>query len=83
VAEAGRDVVLVEQGYHTNRLHPREDEMMPFYEDMGQRATVDQSILILQGKTSAARPCTTSATAYRLRRFSNGNGNGLRTWPRD
>jgi choline dehydrogenase-like flavoprotein len=53
LAEAGRDVVLLEQGgYYTKEdFTQREDEMMPLlYEEMGQRATVDQSILILQGK---------------------------------
>ena len=54
LAEAGRDVVLLEQGGHYTKddFTQREDEMMPLlYEDMGQRATVDQSIVILQGKT--------------------------------
>jgi choline dehydrogenase-like flavoprotein len=53
LAEAGRDVVLLEQGgYHTKEdFTQREDEMMPLlYEDMGQRMTTDQSILILQGR---------------------------------
>ncbi len=53
LAEAGRDVVLLEQGGHYTKddFTQREDEMMPLlYEDMGQRATVDQSILILQGR---------------------------------
>jgi len=54
LAEAGRDVVLLEQGGHYTKedFTQREDEMMPLlYEDMGQRATVDQSILILQGRS--------------------------------
>lgn len=53
LAQAGRDVVMLEQGgYHTKEdFTQREDEMMPLlYEDMGQRATVDQTILILQGR---------------------------------
>ncbi len=53
LAEAGRDVILLEQGgYYTKAdFTQREDEMMPLlYEDMGQRATVDQSIIILQGR---------------------------------
>jgi choline dehydrogenase-like flavoprotein len=53
LAEAGRDVVLLEQGGHYTRadFNQREDDMMPLlFEDMGQRMTVDQSILILQGK---------------------------------
>jgi len=53
LAEAGRDVVVLEQGgYYTKEdFTQREDEMMPLlYEDMGQRATVDQSIIILQGR---------------------------------
>src|SRR5262244_2296874 len=53
LAEAGRDVVLLEQGGHYTKADftQREDEMMPMlYEDMGQRATVDQSIIILQGR---------------------------------
>jgi choline dehydrogenase-like flavoprotein len=53
LAAAGRDVVVLEQGgYFTKEdFTQREDEMMPLlYEDMGQRATVDQSIIILQGR---------------------------------
>ncbi|MFN8644941.1 MAG: NAD(P)-dependent oxidoreductase, partial [Candidatus Binatia bacterium] len=53
LAAAGRDVVVLEQGGHYTKADftQREDEMMPLlYEDMGQRATVDQSILILQGR---------------------------------
>jgi choline dehydrogenase-like flavoprotein len=53
LAEAGRDVVLLEQGGHYTKddFTQREDEMMPLlYEDMGQRATVDQTIVILQGR---------------------------------
>jgi len=52
LAEAGRDVVILEQGgYHTKAdFSQREEEMMPLlFEDMGQRATDDQSVLILQG----------------------------------
>src|SRR4029453_8143524 len=48
-----RDVVLLEQGGHYTKddFTQREDEMMPLlYEDMGQRATVDQTIVILQGR---------------------------------
>jgi choline dehydrogenase-like flavoprotein len=53
LAEAGRDVVVLEQGgYYTKEdFTQREDEMMPLlYEDMGQRATVDQTIMIMQGR---------------------------------
>jgi len=53
LAAAGRDVVLLEQGgYHTKEdFTQREDEMMPLlYEEMGQRATDDRSVLILQGR---------------------------------
>lgn len=53
LAEAGRDVVLLEQGaYHTKEdFTQREDEMMPIlFEDLGQRATDDQALLILQGR---------------------------------
>jgi choline dehydrogenase-like flavoprotein len=53
LAEAGHDVVLLEQGgyYTKNDFTQREDEMMPLlYEDMGQRATVDQTVMILQGR---------------------------------
>mgnify|MGYP002624141221 CR=1 FL=1 len=52
LAEAGRDVVLLEQGGHHTKADfvQREEEMMPMlFEDMGQRATDDQSVLILQG----------------------------------
>jgi len=54
LAEAGRDVVLLEQGgYFTKEdFTQREDEMMPLlYEDMGQRSTVDRSVIILQGRS--------------------------------
>jgi choline dehydrogenase-like flavoprotein len=53
LAEAGRDVILLEQGGHYTKddFTQREDEMMPLlYEDMGQRATTDGSIIILQGR---------------------------------
>jgi choline dehydrogenase-like flavoprotein len=53
LAQAGRDVVVVEQGGHYTKEHftQREDEMMPLlFEEMGQRATADQSIMILQGR---------------------------------
>ena len=53
LAEAGRDVVLLEQGGHYTKedFTQREDEMMPLlYEDMGQRATIDQTVMILQGR---------------------------------
>lgn len=53
LAEAGRDVVVLEQGGHYTKedFTQREDEMLPLlYEDMGQRATTDQSILVLQGR---------------------------------
>lgn len=53
LAEAGRDVVVLEQGGHYTKEHftQREDEMMPLlFEEMGQRATADQSIVILQGR---------------------------------
>ncbi len=53
LAEAGRDVVMLEQGgyYTKDDFTQREDEMMPLlYEDMGQRMTVDQTIGIMQGR---------------------------------
>jgi choline dehydrogenase-like flavoprotein len=53
LAEGGRDVVVLEQGGHYTKddFTQREDEMMPLlYEDMGQRATTDGSIVILQGR---------------------------------
>src|SRR2546425_9243909 len=53
LAEAGRDVIVLEQGgyYTKDDFTQREEEMMALlYEDMGQRATVDQSIIILQGR---------------------------------
>ena len=53
LAEAGRDVIVLEQGGHYTKddFTQREDEMMPLlYEDMGQRATTDGSIVILQGR---------------------------------
>src|SRR6185436_6929164 len=53
LAEAGRDVVLLEQGGHHTKedFTQREDEMMPLlYEDMGQRMTADGTIMILQGR---------------------------------
>ncbi len=53
LAEAGLDVVVLEQGgYYTKEdFTQREEEMMPLlFEEMGQRATEDQSVVILQGK---------------------------------
>ena len=53
LAEAGRDVILLEQGGHYTKddFTQREDEMMPLlYEDMGQRMTTDQTIAIMQGR---------------------------------
>lgn len=53
LAEAGLDVVLLEQGGYYTKEHftQREEEMMPLlFEEMGQRATEDQSIIILQGR---------------------------------
>src|SRR5512143_1973567 len=53
LTQAGRDVVVLEQGGHYTKddFTQREDEMMPLlYEDMGQRATTDGSIVILQGR---------------------------------
>ncbi|MCK6555391.1 GMC family oxidoreductase [Candidatus Binatia bacterium] len=53
LAGVGRDVVVLEQGgYYTKAdFTQREDEMMPLlYEDMGQRATDDGSVIILQGR---------------------------------
>lgn len=53
LAEAGRDVIVLEQGgYYTKEdFTQREDEMMPrLYEDMGQRTTDDGSVVILQGR---------------------------------
>lgn len=52
LAAAGRDVVVLEKGgYHTKEdFSQREEKMMPLlFEEMGQRATDDQSVLILQG----------------------------------
>src|SRR2546422_6401260 len=54
LAEAGRDVVVLEQGGYNTKddFTQREEEMMPLlYEDMGQRATTDGSIIVLQGRT--------------------------------
>ena len=53
LAQAGRDVIVLEQGGHYTKADftQREDDMMPLlYEDMGMRSTVDQSILVLQGR---------------------------------
>ncbi len=53
LAEGGRDVIVLEQGGHYTKrdFTQREDDMMPLlYEEMGMRATVDQSILVLQGR---------------------------------
>lgn len=53
LAEAGLDVIVLEQGGHYTKedFTQREEEMMPLlFEDMGQRATEDQSIVILQGR---------------------------------
>jgi choline dehydrogenase-like flavoprotein len=53
LAEAGRSVVVLEQGHHwTSRdFTQREDEMLPrLFEEGGLRQTVDRSITILQGR---------------------------------
>ena len=53
LAEAGRDVVLLEQGgYHTREdFDQREDHMLPLlFEDAGTRTTEDGAIGILQGR---------------------------------
>jgi choline dehydrogenase-like flavoprotein len=53
LAEAGRNVVVLEQGHHwTSRdFTQREEEMLPrLFEEAGMRQTVDGAITILQGR---------------------------------
>jgi choline dehydrogenase-like flavoprotein len=53
LAEAGRDVVLLEQGHHwtTADFTQREDEMLPrLFEEAGTRQTADGEIILLQGR---------------------------------
>lgn len=53
LAEAGRRVVVLEQGHHWTRADftQREDEMLPrLFEEAGQRQTTDGAVTILQGR---------------------------------
>ena len=53
LAEAGRSVVVLEQGHHwtSSDFTQREDEMLPrLFEEGGQRQTSDGAITILQGR---------------------------------
>ncbi len=53
LAEAGRDVVVLEQGHHwtAGDFTQREDEMLPrLFEEAGMRQTADGRITILQGR---------------------------------
>jgi choline dehydrogenase-like flavoprotein len=53
LAEAGRSVVVLEQGHHwtSSDFTQREDEMLPrLFEEAGQRQTRDGAITILQGR---------------------------------
>ncbi len=53
LAEAGRDVVVLEQGHHWTAADftQREDEMLPrLFEEAGMRQTRDGAVTILQGR---------------------------------
>jgi choline dehydrogenase-like flavoprotein len=53
LAEAGRDVVMLEQGHHwtARDFSQREDEMLPrLFEEAGMRVTSDGAINVLQGR---------------------------------
>lgn len=53
LASAGKDVLLLEEGDHhpTSTMNQDEHEMIPrLFQESGQRATFDQSIMVMQGR---------------------------------
>jgi len=63
LADAGLDVVVLEQGHHWSSAEftQREDEMMPrLFEEGGMRQTEDGSIIVLQGR------CVGGSTVHNL-----------------
>jgi hypothetical protein len=63
LAEAGLDVVVLEQGHHWTSADftQREDEMLPrLFEEAGMRQTEDGSVLVLQGR------CIGGSTVHNL-----------------
>lgn len=63
LAEAGLDVVVLEQGHHWTSADftQREDEMLPrLFEEAGMRQTEDGSVIVLQGR------CVGGSTVHNL-----------------
>jgi choline dehydrogenase-like flavoprotein len=63
LADAGLDVVVLEQGHHwtSAEFTQREDEMLPrLFEEAGMRQTEDGSIVVLQGR------CVGGSTVHNL-----------------
>ncbi len=68
LAEAGRSVVLLEQGPHWTRrdFSQREDEMLPrLFEEAGMRQTVDGGVTILQGRNVGGSTVHNLSYAFR------------------
>ena len=69
LAAAGHQVLVLEEGgHHTrqNAFHMREDEAYPkLYQEAGQRATKDQGIAILQGRTVGGTTVVNWTTCFR------------------
>jgi len=63
LAEAGLDVVVLEQGHHwtSKDFTQREEEMLPrLFEEAGMRQTEDGSVIVLQGR------CVGGSTVHNL-----------------
>jgi choline dehydrogenase-like flavoprotein len=63
LAEAGLDVVVLEQGHHwtAKDFTQREDQMLPrLFEEAGMRQTEDGSVIVLQGR------CVGGSTVHNL-----------------
>lgn len=68
LAQAGRSVVLLEEGgHHTKReFDMHEGTMIPLlYQERGSRATADQSIVILQGRCIGGSTVINYTTCFR------------------
>lgn len=68
LAQAGKSVVLLEEGgHHTKRdFDMQEGTMIPMlYQERGSRATADQSMVILQGRTVGGSTVVNYTTCFR------------------
>lgn len=68
LAQAGRDVVLLEEGgWHTRHdFNMREGDMLPLlYQERATRTTSDQAIAVLQGRTVGGSTVVNYTTCYR------------------